>query len=90
MTDLVLLGHEVALLKVACLEGILSATGELVAHEAACDFFCESGLAERCGEAIRLTTFGKRVARKLLADRSSGTMAFSPPVLKALESDDLG
>ena len=78
MESLVLLGDEVALLKLASLKGVLSAQGNSLSHEIACDFFCETGLASRQGNELTLTVFGQRVARLLIAKGAVGTISILP------------
>lgn len=79
-----LLADEVALLKLAAKEGVLLRTGETSGHEIACDFFCDSGMAVRQGDQLRLTLFGERLAHRLLATGASGTVSIPPSVLDAL------
>jgi hypothetical protein len=84
MKELVLLGDEVALLKFAAKQGVLSRTGPTLGHEIACAFFVESGLAERHGDELRLTDFGQRLVNRLLETSSAGTVAIPRSVLEEL------
>ena len=84
MKGLVLLADEVALLKFAAKQGTLARTGETFSHEIACDFFCESGLAELQGDHVRLTAFGQRLAHRLISTAAAGTVSIPPCVLDAM------
>lgn len=79
-----LLADEVALLKFAAKQGVLPRTGDTVGHEIACDFFCESGLAEPQDDQLRLTAFGQRLARRLISTAAAGTVSIPPSVLDPL------
>lgn len=82
MENLVLLGDEVALLKLASLKGVLSAYGCSLSHEIACDFFCEAGLAKRREDELTLTAFGQRVARLLISRGADGMVSIPPSELE--------
>lgn len=84
MKDLVLLPDEVALLKRAATQGSVTRSGPTLGHDIACDFFCETGLAEPDGDHIRLTHLGQRVANAFLCAGVSGTASISRCVLIAL------
>lgn len=84
MIGLVLLADEVALLKLAAAEGLLVRTADASGHTIVCDFFCDSGMAARQGNQIRLTLFGKRLAHRLIATGASGTVSIPPDLLDAL------
>jgi len=84
MKGLVLLSDEVALLKFAATQGALRRTGETLGHEIACDFFCQSGLADLEGDQVRLTAFGQRLARRLISTSAAGTVSIPPALLDAL------
>ncbi|AMV19191.1 hypothetical protein [Planctomyces sp. SH-PL14] len=84
MKGLVLLGDEVALLKFAAKDGVLSRTGPTLGHEIACEFFCEAGLAEAVGDELRLTPLGRAVSQKLIDSGASGTVSIPRSVLDAL------
>ncbi|AMV16966.1 hypothetical protein VT03_03690 [Planctomyces sp. SH-PL14] len=84
MKDLVLLPDEVALLKFAAKQGALNRSGPTLSHDIACDFFCETGLAESDGDHIRLTQLGQRVANAFLCAGVLGTASISRCVLNAL------
>lgn len=84
MKSLVPLADEVALLTFAAKQGAFPRTGETVGHEIACDFFCESGLAEPNDDQLQLTGFGSRLAHRLIATGAAGTVSIPPSVLDAL------
>jgi len=72
--DLVLLRDEVALLKQSAAGGVVGGTERTLAQQIVCDYFCAEGLAERSGDDFRLTSWGDRLARKLIADGAAGTV----------------
>lgn len=65
-------------------QGVVPRTGDTVGHEIACDFFCESGLAEPQDDQLCLTAFGQRLARRLIATAATGTVSLPPSVLDPL------
>ncbi|AMV16951.1 hypothetical protein VT03_03615 [Planctomyces sp. SH-PL14] len=88
MKDLVLLGDEIAILKLAAKQRVSLREGRTIAHETACEFLCDAGLARCHDEEIELTALGKGLAAWLVKQGISGPRAVSGAILEGLVASD--